>query len=311
MGVPDTVLRPWFGVRIVARGTRRFEPRLRRPDLVICDRNRVCAPHVVPRSAGVGARLRLLARPRSGGLHPPRHARTGLLVPTRASLSLRRCRSRGAADRAGGRSHPGRRRNRRPRRRRCRNIAGACCLYLRGRPGTLRRSSRPALRPCLAHRTDAPADSGRSLISLIAPALQRTRTGRRLDTSGSAGHLRMHPPAPHADHPLTPQFANSSASYPTATWLGSALLPSWLKEGLLDRLPRARIRRAHAVHPSGRAVPLMLPWSLLAARPLARDLDSAVRARPCTLSTVAARSWRGARHQLITWSKLQTLFPHR
>jgi hypothetical protein len=34
-----------------------------------------------PRHAGVGVRLRLLARPRGGVLHPPRHARTGLLVP--------------------------------------------------------------------------------------------------------------------------------------------------------------------------------------------------------------------------------------
>jgi hypothetical protein len=117
----------------------------------------------VPRDAGVGVRLRLLARPRGGVLHPPRHARTGLLVPARASVSLRRCRSRSATDRASGRSHPGRRRNRRPRRLGCRNIAGACCLCFHRRPGSLRRSSRPALRHCLAHRTVASARSDRSL----------------------------------------------------------------------------------------------------------------------------------------------------
>jgi hypothetical protein len=72
------------------------------------------------RDPGVGVRLRLLARPRSGVVRPPRHDRTGLLVPTRASVSLRGCRSRGAANRASGRGHPGGRRNRRPRRRGCR-----------------------------------------------------------------------------------------------------------------------------------------------------------------------------------------------
>ncbi len=119
----------------------------------------------VPRNTGVGVRLRLLARPRSGVLHPPRHARTGLLVPTRASVSLRRRRSRSAADRASGRSHPGGRRNRRARRLGRRSIAGACCLCLRGRAGSLLRSSRPALRPCVAHRTVAAARSDRRLIA--------------------------------------------------------------------------------------------------------------------------------------------------
>ena len=104
----------------------------------------------VPRDASVGVRPRLLARPRGGLLHPARHARTGLLVPTRAAVSLRRCRGRGAAGRASGRSHSGRRRNRRARRRGCRDIAGACGLRLRGRPGSLLRSSRPALRRCVA-----------------------------------------------------------------------------------------------------------------------------------------------------------------
>jgi hypothetical protein len=117
------------------------------------------------RATQVGVRLGLLARPRTGLLHPPRHARTGLLVPTRASVSLRRCRGRSAADRASGRSHPGRRRNRRARRLGCRSIAGACCLCLRGRSGSLLRSSRPALRPCLVHWTVAPVRSDHNLIA--------------------------------------------------------------------------------------------------------------------------------------------------
>src|SRR5205085_6814121 len=61
-----------------------------------------------PRDAGVGPRNRLLARPRGGLLRSPRHARTRLLVPARAAVSLRRCRSRsvpigpaGAATQAG------------------------------------------------------------------------------------------------------------------------------------------------------------------------------------------------------------------
>src|SRR5438046_1740100 len=116
-----------------------------------------------PRGAGVGVRLRLLARPRGGLLHHARHARTGLLVPTRAAVSLRRCLGRLAAGRASGRSHSGSRRNRRARRRGCRNIASACGLRIRGRPGSLLRSSRPALRRCVAQRTVAAARSDRSL----------------------------------------------------------------------------------------------------------------------------------------------------
>src|SRR5690349_10245087 len=84
----------------------------------------------LPRLAWAGVGIRLLARPRGGVLHPPRHARSGLLVPTRAVVSLRRRRSRSATDRAGGRGHPGRRGNGRARRLRCRSIAGACRLCL-------------------------------------------------------------------------------------------------------------------------------------------------------------------------------------
>ena len=122
----------------------------------------------LPRNAGVGVRLRLLARPGRGVLHPPRHARSGLFVPTRASVSLRRCRGRSAADRASGRSHSGRRRNRRARRLWCRSIAGTCCLCVRGRSGSFLRSSRPALRRCLAHRAIAPARSDGNLIGATA-----------------------------------------------------------------------------------------------------------------------------------------------
>ena len=113
------------------------------------------------RAAQAWTRNRLLARPRAGLLHPPRHTRTGVLVPARAAVSLRRCRSRSATDRAGGRSHPGRRRNRRPRRLGYRNIGGACCRRLRRRPRSLLRRSRLSLRRCLAHRTVAATDSRR------------------------------------------------------------------------------------------------------------------------------------------------------
>jgi hypothetical protein len=102
--------------------------------------------------------------PRGGVLHHARHARTQLLVPARAAVSLRRRRSRSATDRASGRSDPGSRRNGCARRLGCRNIAGACCLCLRRCAGSLLRSSRSELRLCVADRPVAPARSNRSLI---------------------------------------------------------------------------------------------------------------------------------------------------
>ena len=134
-----------------------------------------------PRNAGVGVVFGLLARPR-GWPASSCSARSdvGSLVPTRAAVSLRGCRRRGAAGRASGRSHPGSRRDRRARCCRCRSIGGACCLCLRRRPGSLLRSSRPALRLCVARRTVVAA-TDRSLKGDDSEVVDRVlaRRGRR------------------------------------------------------------------------------------------------------------------------------------